>query len=145
MLLPMADGIAIFFCNRWLMLLPGGWCFYHHRVWFVVCCRQMELPRVYFNFSSEVLNGTSSHMCGRWNLPTFLFRDGLLTLINKASLIALFRFWSSLPTMLKLSILMSWPEMVVWSKMGEGPFWCSLNLSPNTLEDSPMLTKESGL
>ena len=60
-----------------------------------------------FNLSSEVLNRTSSHMCSRWNLPTFLFRGGLLTLMNKASLIALLRFWSSLPTMLKLSILMS--------------------------------------
>ena len=26
-------------------------------------------------------------MCGRWNLPIFLFRDGLLTLINSASFI----------------------------------------------------------
>ena len=25
--------------------------------------------------SSEVLNRTSSHMCGRWNLPIFLLRD----------------------------------------------------------------------
>ena len=36
--------------------------------------------QLYFNFSSEMFNRTSSHMCGRWNLPTFLFRDGLLTL-----------------------------------------------------------------
>ena len=35
----------------------------------------------YFNFSSEMFNKTSSQMCGRWNLPTFLFRDGLLALI----------------------------------------------------------------
>ena len=34
-----------------------------------------------FNFSSEMLNRTSSHMCGRWNLPTFLFRDELLALM----------------------------------------------------------------
>ena len=33
-------------------------------------------------------------MCGRWYLPTFL-RDGLLTLIYKASLMVLIRFWSS--------------------------------------------------
>ena len=51
-------------------------------------------------------NRTSSHMCGRWNLPTFLFRDGLLTLMNSASFIALLRFWSSLPTILKFSMLM---------------------------------------
>ena len=29
--------------------------------------------QLYFNFSSEMFNRTSSHMCGRWNLPTFLF------------------------------------------------------------------------
>ena len=32
-------------------------------------------------FSSQVLNRASSQMCGRWYLPMFLFRDGLLTLI----------------------------------------------------------------
>ena len=35
----------------------------------------------YFRFSSEMFNRTSSQMCGRWNLPTFLFRDGLLALM----------------------------------------------------------------
>ena len=35
----------------------------------------------YFNFSCEMFNRTSSQMCGRWNLPTFLFRDGLLALM----------------------------------------------------------------
>ena len=35
----------------------------------------------YFNFSSEMFNRTSSQMCGGWNLPTFLFRDGLLALM----------------------------------------------------------------
>ena len=37
--------------------------------------------QLYFRFSSEMLNRTSSQMCGRWNLPTFLFRDGLLALM----------------------------------------------------------------
>ena len=37
--------------------------------------------QLYFNFSSEMFNRTSSHMCGRWNLPTFLFKDGLLALM----------------------------------------------------------------
>ena len=37
--------------------------------------------QLYFNFSYEMFNRTSSHMCGRWNLPTFLFRDGLLALM----------------------------------------------------------------
>ena len=44
--------------------------------------------RVYFyvNFISEVLCRTSSQMCGRWYLPMFLFRDGLLTLMYTGSL-----------------------------------------------------------
>ena len=54
----------------------------------------------YSNLSSGLLSRTSSHMCGRWYLPIFLFRDGLLTLMNNASFIHLLRFWSSLPTML---------------------------------------------
>ena len=32
----------------------------------------------YLSLSSEVLNRTSSHIWGRWYLPMFLFRDGLL-------------------------------------------------------------------
>ena len=40
----------------------------------------------YFSLRSEVLNRTSSHMCGRWYLPMFLLRDGLLTLMYNASL-----------------------------------------------------------
>ena len=55
----------------------------------------------YFSFISEVLNRTSSQTCGRWYLPTFLFRDGSLTLMYRASLIVLIRFRSPLPTMLK--------------------------------------------
>ena len=52
----------------------------------------------YFNFSSEVLNRTSSQTCGRWYLPTFLLRDGSLTLMYRASFIVLIWFKSSLPT-----------------------------------------------
>ena len=51
-----------------------------------------------------MLNRTSSQMCGRWYLPMFLFRDGLLTLIYRASMMVLIRFWSSLPTMPKFSM-----------------------------------------
>ena len=81
---------------------------------------------------------TSSHIWGRWYLPMFLFRDGSLTLMNRASLIALVRFWSSLPTIVKLLMLMLWPEMLQWSNIGEGAFWYSLNLSAKFLADSPM-------
>ena len=76
----------------------------------------------YFNFSSEVLSRTSSHMCGRWYLSVFLLMDGLLTLIYNASFIALLRFWSSLPTMLKLSVVTLWPVVLKWPYIGEVPF-----------------------
>ena len=54
----------------------------------VITTGQMLWPwvNVYFNLSSGMLYRTSSHICGRWYLPTFLFRDGLLTLIYRASL-----------------------------------------------------------
>ena len=81
---------------------------------------------------------TSSHTCGRWYLPIFLLRDGLLTLMYTASLISLIRLLSSLPTTLKLLIVVSWPVMLLWSKIGEGCFKCSLNLSPKVLADSPI-------
>ena len=40
----------------------------------------MELPQVsnYFRLSSEMLSRTSSQICGRWYLPMFLFRDGII-------------------------------------------------------------------
>ena len=66
----------------------------------------------YFNLSSEMFNRTSSQMGGRWYLPMFLFSGGLLILIYRASLIVLIRFWSSLPTMLKLSRLILWPVVL---------------------------------
>ena len=69
---------------------------------------------------------TPSHMWGRWYLPMFLFRVGSLTLMNRASLFALVRFWSSLPTIVKLLMLMLWPVVLQWSNIGEGAFWCSL-------------------
>ena len=45
--------------------------------------------RSYSNFSSEVLSRTPSQMWGRWYLPIFLLKDGLLTLKYNASFIAL--------------------------------------------------------
>ena len=57
---------------------------------------------LYFIFSSVVLTITSSHTWGRWYLPMFLFRDGLLTLMYIDSFINLERLCSSIPTILKL-------------------------------------------
>ena len=105
----------------WQMLLPGGrwnshfrlnvgWCYCHVADGITTTglkCWQMLLlmwqmgiatGSVHFNLSSEVLNRTSTHIWGRWYLPMFLFRDGLLTLMYKASLMVLMRFCSSLPT-----------------------------------------------
>ena len=57
---------------------------------------------IYLNFNSGDVTSTSSHMCGSWNLPIFLFREGSYTLISIASVIVLAIPWSSLPTILKL-------------------------------------------
>ena len=43
----------------------------------------------------------------------FLFRDGLLTQMWRASLMVHIRFWSSLPTMLKLSMLINMTRGVI--------------------------------
>ena len=97
----------------------------------------------FFKLSSEMLSRTSSHICGRWYLPMFLFRDGLLTLMYRASFMVLMRFWSSLPNMEKLSIVTAWPEMLRWSCIGEGAFRCSLNLSSKFLADSPIYSSSN--
>ena len=125
----MADVVVI--CGRWNS----------HFMWLadVIALWQMELPHGwnvgrsyclggrwnsywvnYFSFSSLLLIRTSSHKWGRWYLSMFLFRDGLLPLMNIDSLISLERFCSSLPTMLKLSSEVVLPEVLLWSCMG-GP------------------------
>ena len=91
----------------------------------------------FFNFSSGIVNNILSHMCGRLYFPMFLFRVGLLTLMNMASWMVLAILFSSLPRILKLSIDVIWPLMLWWWNIGEGVFMCSLNLSPKVLPDSP--------
>ena len=107
------------YSHKWQMEWPEGTCFH-------------------FSLSSGLLHRTSSHMWGRWYLPMFLFRDGLLTLIYRASFMVLMRFWSSLPTMVKLSMLTLWPNLFEWSCIEEGAFSLSVNLSANVLPDSSM-------
>ena len=92
----------------------------------------------YLSFSSGDLTRTSSHLCGSWYLPMFLFMNESLTLINIASLMALAIFWSSLSTTLKLSRESSWPVMLWGSWMGHGASICSLNLFAKVLPDSPI-------
>ena len=122
-----ADGIAI----EWNVLVYGR-CYCH-------CGRWISHWGVgYLNLSFEMLNRTSSHIWGRWYLPMFMLRDGLLTLVHTASFICLMRFWSSLPTILKFSSKVVWLVMLQWSYIGEGGFRCSLNLSPKILDYSPI-------
>ena len=99
----------------WLRLLPSGWWNCHFRVVAGRCYSQLAdgIAMVnYCSFSSEMLNRTSSQICGRWYLPMFLLRDGSLTLIYRASLMVLVRFWSSLPTMSKFSMIILWPVVI---------------------------------
>ena len=81
--------------------IPPGW-----RLADVTAKWQMEWPLYYVIFSSGMLNRTSSNICGRWYLRTFLLRDGSLALMYIASFMALLRFWSSFSTILKFSNLM---------------------------------------
>ena len=78
----LADVIA-----KWQMLKPlQGGCV----VADVIASGRWKNHKVnYFSFSSKVLNRTSSQICGRWYLPTFLLRDGSLTLMHRASFIVL--------------------------------------------------------
>ena len=91
----------------------------------------------FFSLSSGIVNKILSHMCGRLYFPMFLFRVGLVTLMNMASWMVLAILLSSLPRILKLSIDVIWPLMFWWWYIGEGVFKCSLNLSPKVLPDSP--------
>ena len=110
------------------LLIIGGFRRYHH-AW---CYWH------YFSCDSGDLASTSSQICGHWNLPIFLLRDGSLTLMNIASLMFLAILLLSLPTILKLSRDTSWPVMLWWSMMGDGDLICSLNVSPKVLPDSPI-------
>ena len=98
----------------WQMLLPGWWGGianqggYNKHLADVVAISgrwNSHWVNFYFNFSSKMLNRTSCHMYGRWYLPRFLLRDGLLTPIYKVHLMVLIRLWSSLPLILKLAMV----------------------------------------
>ena len=80
MLLPLvADGIAtIVTCNIYCRChCQGGIDVIATRVVFWCIGRWNGQYQHYSNLSSEMLCRTSSHICGRWYLPMFLFRDGL--------------------------------------------------------------------
>ena len=91
-----------------------------------------------FILSPGLLRSTLSHTWCKLNLPIFLLRVGLLTLMYMDSLIVLAVSWSSLPIIWKLSCEVVWPEVQLWLCIGEGSFRCSLNLSPKVLEVFPI-------
>ena len=144
MLLPsVADRTATYFQYGWWYCHCGRWnshmgCNVIKADLITLVADGKATRSIYFSFSSVLLIRTSCHIWGRWYLPMFLFRDGLLTFMNIDSLISLERFCSSLPTMLKFASDVVWPVVLQWSWIGEGAFRCSLNLSPNVLDVSPM-------
>ena len=116
------------------MLLPADWWNCLLWVWIAdgIAIHQS------FGCNLDVLYNTSSHIYGQRYLPIFHLRDGSLTVMNNPSLIALMKFWSSLPIMLKFLMSALCPEMLQWLWMEKGDFWCSLNLSAKVLADSPI-------
>ena len=81
-------------------------------------------------FMLRVLKRTLSHMWLCWNLPIFLFRVGLFTLMKIDSLINLVKSWPSLPVMLKLSWLSWCPVSWLCTWMVKGSLRCCSYLSP---------------
>ena len=79
----------------------------------LICGQDVVRPIFfYFIFSSGMLNSKLSQMCGRLCFPIFLLSVGLFTLIYIDSLIVLARLLSSLPIILKFSIVVSWSLML---------------------------------
>ena len=109
----------------------------HQKPWCYVAC--------FLRLSSGEFISTSSHICGSWYLPIFPLRDRSLTLMKMACLIDLANFWSSLMTVLKLSLDTSWPVVLWWSWMVDGAFIYSLYLSVNVLPDSLIYYSQSTL
>ena len=59
----------------------------------VLCWVELSCPTAYtclFKVRPGVFSKTLSHICGKLNLPIFLFNVGLFTLINIDSLILFF-------------------------------------------------------
>ena len=69
----------------------------------------------YFFFNSGMENSSLSQMWGRLYFPVFLFRVGLFTLMYMDSLMVLARLLSSLPIILKLSRVVTWP-LLLWCR-----------------------------
>ena len=108
-------------------------------------CTDVTVQNHYwFIFSSGMDCNNPSHRCGRLYFPIFLFNVGLFTLMYMASFIALAILWSSLPIILKFSTDVMWPVLFWCSCMGDGAFMCSLYLSSDVLDDSPIYSSLAG-
>ena len=90
------------------------------------CMQQGVLPQkaktlvaVYLSLISGIFISTTSHICSSLYLPIFLFTNGALTLMRMASLGDLAMFWSFLPTMLKLSVVMTSVVVMVMDRWGD--------------------------
>ena len=111
----------------WQMLLPLWQMDWLHRVNYFI----LRFLGVKENLIPYVREMVFAHI---------LFRDGLLTLMYIASFISVMKFWSSLPTILKVSKCSGMTSGVKMVINWEGGFRWSLNLSSNVLEDSPICT-----
>ena len=92
-----------------------------------------------------VLNRTLSHIWLNWNLPIFLFRVGLFTLMKMDSLINLVKSCPSLPMMLKLSWVVWCPASWMYSCIGDGPLRFSWYVSPRVPDVSPIYSSPQSI
>ena len=96
----LGDGWCYCHCGRWNGHI--GWNSFNYGRCYCLCGRWNShwvnclLYFIYFILSSEPLNRASSHMWGRWYLPIFLFRDGILTLMYIDSFIIIIFYNSKL-------------------------------------------------
>ena len=107
----------------------------------VLCWLESACPTAcacLFKVRSGVLSQTLSYICGKFNLPIFLFNVGLFNIIYIDSLIFLAKLCTSLPIIWKLCWVVGWPVLLLWWCIGEISIRCSLNLPPNVLEVCPM-------
>ena len=71
-----------------------------------------------FQVRPGVLSKTLSPMWVKLNLPIFLFKMGLFTLINIDSLIFLAKLCPSLPIIWKFCWVVGWPMLLLWVMYG---------------------------
>ena len=132
-------------CHVAGVIATAGWC----ELADVIASGRWKSHRVilfYFNLSSEVLTRTSSQTCGRWYLPTFLLRDGSLTLMYRASFIVLIWFKSSLPIILKLlmvTLVTTDVTMVIYGRGGFQVFLEPFSKSSRGLSNIFLITVHS--